>query len=113
MIMGSIFEMTTYSFWTAKEVKDTQKNIDKLNIMISRYDLKNKTSNYYIYKWTRLLCTDFHVALCSNHAEGAHGNINDSIKKYRVSNFSSDLSSTINYVPFFFLNHKKFIEIFL
>ena len=87
--------------------EDTQKNIDKLKIMISGYDPKNETSNYYIYKWARWLRADYHVARCSDHAEGAHGNINVSMKKRGASNFSSGLSATINYVLCFFQNRKK------
>ena len=63
-------------------------------------------SNYYIYKWARWLRADFHMGRCSNHAEGAHGNINESINRRGNSNFSSGLSATINYILNYFQNRK-------
>ena len=52
---------------------------------------------------------------CSNHAEGAHGNINESINRHGNSNFSSGLSATINYIFHYFqnrgLNHGKSFSI--
>ena len=75
--------------------------------MISGYNAKYENSNYYIYKWARWLRADYHVARCFNHAEGAHGNINDSMKQRGASNFSSGLSTIINYVLKFFQNRKS------
>lgn len=75
----------------------TLKKIEKLKIMLS--GLKGKfDSNYFIYKWARWVRADYNVARCTNHTEGAHGNINTSIEHRGAANFSTGLSSTINYV---------------
>lgn len=39
---------------------------------------------------------------CTNHSECAHGNINSSMEWRGATNFSSGLSTTINYILFFF-----------
>ena len=83
----------------------TQKKIDKLKIMLSGLNGKEE-SNYYIFKWARWLRADFHMGRCSNHAEGAHGNINESINRRGNYNFSTGLSATINYILNYFQNKK-------
>lgn len=81
----------------------TLKKINNIKIMISGINTNNN-SNYYVYKWAQLLRTDYHVDRCTNHAEGAHGNINSSMELRGATNFSSGLSTTINYIFNFFQN---------
>ena len=40
----------------------------------------------------------FHMGRCSNHAEGANGNINESMERLGAANFSTGLSATISYI---------------
>lgn len=37
-------------------------------------------SNYYLFRWAQWLRIDYHMEICSNHSEGAHGNIKESIE---------------------------------
>ena len=68
----------------------TLKKIEKLKIMLS--GLKGKfDSNYFIYKWARWVRADYNVARCTNHAEGAHGNINTSIEHRGAANLQKVL----------------------
>lgn len=79
----------------------TLNKINNIKIMISGTNA-NSNSNYYVYKWAQWLRTDYHVGRCTNHAEGAHGNINSSMERRGATNFSSGLSTTINYILNFF-----------
>lgn len=83
----------------------TQKKIQNLKIMISGVD-GDSSSNYYVFKWAQWIRADHHVGRCSNHAEGAHGNINNSIERRGATNFSSGLSATISYILNYLQNRK-------
>ena len=84
----------------------TLNKINNIKIMISGINA-NSNSNYFVYKWAQWLRTDYHVGRCTNHAEGAHGNINSSMERRGATNFSSGLSTTINYILNFFQNRKN------
>ena len=83
----------------------TQNKIRNLKIMISGFD-GDPNSNYHVCKWAQWIRADYHVGRCSNHSEGAHGNINDSIERRGSSNFSSGLSATISYILNYLQNRK-------
>lgn len=74
-----------------------KKKIKNLRIMISGIK-SDSNSNYNVFKWTSWLRIEYHMGRCSNHAEGAHGNINESTERRGAANFSTGLSATINYI---------------
>ena len=77
--------------------KINQTKINNIRIMLSGFQ-GNPESDYYIFRWARWLRSDYHMSTCSNHSEGAHGNINSNIVTRGASNFSSGLSVIINYI---------------
>lgn len=77
--------------------EETKIKICNIRIMISGFNGDEKSNNF-VYKWARWLRKDQHIARCSNHAEGSHGNINSSIDNHGSSNFSTSLSVVINYI---------------
>lgn len=85
--------------------ENTQRKIRNLKIMISGIEADHN-SNYNVFKWAQWIRADHHVGRCSNHAEGAHGNINNSIERRGATNFSSGLSATINYILNYLQNRK-------
>lgn len=72
-----------------------QKKIDDLIVMLSdpndpQIDIeKIKGSNYFLPNWANWLRKEKHIGRCTNHCEGAHGNINSmfpSSGKHTVKN---------------------------
>lgn len=89
----------------------TKKKIKNLRIMISGIKadyifllfsfsafimISGIKPNYNFFKWAQWIRLEYHMGRCSNHAEGAHGNINESMERLGAANFSTGLSATIS-----------------
>ncbi|KAK8877935.1 hypothetical protein M9Y10_004698 [Tritrichomonas musculus] len=59
---------------------------------------KIKKSNYFLLRWGNWVRLEKHIARCSNHSEGAHGNINESLPKKGRRSVRSGFSTMADYI---------------
>lgn len=90
-----------------------QKKINNLMIMLSDPndpevdEEKIKNSNYFLGKWANWLRREKHICRCSNHSEGAHGNINSIIHSKGQRNVKKSLILIVNYILNYLHNREE------
>lgn len=99
-----------------------QLKIDHLRIMlIDPYQFENDDdvdesileSNYYYIKWANWVRREKHIPRCSNHCEGAHGNIKQALKKKGKKTFKAGFKVIIDYIFNYISNrHNSFTDSF-
>lgn len=89
-----------------------QKKIDDLIVMLSdpndpQIDIeKIKGSNYFLPNWANWLRKEKHIGRCTNHCEGAHGNINSMFPSSGKHTVKNGLMKIINYILNYLENRK-------
>ena len=58
-------------------------------------------------KWVIWYRRNFHIPRCSNHSEGAHGNINQTLTNHGIYSMKSGFSKIIKYIFSYIENRKK------
>lgn len=66
-------------------------------------------SEYYITRWSNWFRRKEHVPRCSNHCEGAHGNISQELKKKGQKSFLSGFKVITDYILNYLQNSEKFL----
>lgn len=97
--------------------KNMQSNINNLQIMLTDPDelkddtnpinIKIKESPYFVGKWAIWERIDQHVGRCTNHSEGAHGNINSNLKKKGKKSVRVGISVIADYIIQYLDNRKE------
>ena len=63
-------------------------------------------NNYYFTKWANWERRKHHMPRCSNHCEGLHGNVNNSLPKTGIFSMKTGFSKIVDYV-INYLNRRK------
>ena len=71
-------------------------NINEIDQMPNKEQIIN--SDYYIGNWAIWIRADHHVAPCSNHSEGSHGNINKKLPDSGIHSFKTGFTIISNYL---------------
>lgn len=99
-----------------KDLKNIHLKINNLQIMLALPDeiesgkneknISIKQSIYYLPKWANWYRRAYHIPRCSNHSEGAHGNINQLLPKHGIFSLKTGFRKITNYI-FSYLNNRE------
>lgn len=94
-----LFDDTDQDNEKKQKLKDFEimlKDIDEVERMPNKEEIKK--SDYYIANWAIWIRSDHHVARCSNHSEGFHGNINQKLPDSGTHSFKTGFTTIVNYL---------------
>lgn len=112
-----ISEIATYHSFLKKfgfNTTTTEKSVKNLLIMLI-YPEENvspeiKKSNYYLANWTIWMRRINNVGRCSNHCEGCHANINQSLSTSGQTCVRTGFSAVVNYLLNYFQRRSSTYE---
>lgn len=64
-------------------------------------------SKYFLPKWANWYRRAYHIPRCSNHSEGAHGNINQTLNKHGTFSIKSGIKSITDYIFSYLKNREE------
>lgn len=81
------------------------KNISEVDQMPDKEQIIK--SDYFIANWAIWIRADHHVARCSNHCEGFHGNINKKLPDSGIHSFKTGFTIIANYILNYISNYTE------